>query len=108
MPSAPGRLSMITGCPSDCDIEAAMTRAMTSVAPPVPKATIARSGLVGYWACARNGAETTAARHAAARILVLFISALRLFSAHKRLITSRSGESNWNDWRRYRGETRYV
>src|SRR5215510_12690773 len=78
MPSAPGRLSMITGCPSDCDIEAAMTRAMTSVAPPVPNATIARSGLVGYWACARDGAESITARHAPARIL-FFISALDLF-----------------------------
>src|SRR5688572_12241191 len=39
-----------------------MMRAVTSVVPPVPKATTARSGLVGYCACAKSGRTSSVAR----------------------------------------------
>src|SRR5262245_57434206 len=39
-----------------------MIRAVTSVVPPVPKATTARTGLVGYWASAKSGKASRAAR----------------------------------------------
>src|SRR3954470_10378248 len=63
MPSAPGLLSIRTGWPRACDRAAATIRAVTSVVPPVPKATTARTGLVGYCACARRGNATSTARH---------------------------------------------
>ena len=53
---------MMTGWPSDCDIEAAMMRAITSVAPPVPKATTARIGLAGYCACSGGAQQASASR----------------------------------------------
>src|SRR5687767_5798623 len=61
MPSAPGLLSITTVWPSDCDIAAATIRAVTSVVPPVPNATTARTGFAGYWACASRGAASSAA-----------------------------------------------
>src|SRR5688572_12477491 len=62
IPSAPGLLSITIVCPSDCDSAAATIRAVTSVVPPVPKATTARTGLVGYCAWASSGKASRAAR----------------------------------------------
>src|SRR6188508_610071 len=62
IPSAPGLLSITMVCPSACDSAAATIRAVTSVVPPVPKATTPRTGLVGYWASARSGTASRAAR----------------------------------------------
>src|SRR5438094_1091038 len=61
-PSAPGRVSTITGCPSDWVRACASTREPISAAPPAAKGTTRRIGLLGYWAPAsRQASRQTAA-----------------------------------------------
>jgi len=48
----PGRLSMMTGCPSFLLSSSASVRAMTSVPLPAPKGTTSVIARVGYGVCA--------------------------------------------------------
>jgi hypothetical protein len=47
VPPAPATFSTTTGCPSNCDIDWAVTRAIVSVGPPAANGTITVIGRVG-------------------------------------------------------------
>src|SRR5918995_7153153 len=67
-PSAPGLVSITTGCPRACPSGWAKMRAPSSAAPPGGNGTIRRTGLLGYWACAE--AQSTPSAIAARKFLM--------------------------------------
>src|SRR5262245_29536414 len=66
MPPAPPRLSLMTCWPMRSPSFCPTSRAMMSVDPPGGKATISRTGLVGYAACANAATGSTASSAPAA------------------------------------------
>ena len=71
LPPAPARLSTTMGWPSSSPSRSAITRAVTSVAPPAWKGTIRRIGRLGQGAWAKAGAARRGAAARTARRVML-------------------------------------